>query len=168
MAYKNNSVKLQNDADIVPNTSLGGLTVRTRLLDIQELIMDRLLSHKVSFEIDPYTPFSAVYSFHDIAIDVAVDVRNGKIYKISAIEGYTGTLFGKIRVGMPVSEAMQLEPRLYYHEGEELILCREVDGLSIDVPEIDPPTELVPTMNIHAISVYAEEVHTLQGNRGEW
>ena len=97
-----------------------------------------------------------------------MDVRNGKVFRITASQGYRGTLFGAITIGMKVSEAATSEPLLFYDEAEELIRCKGIEGLSIDIPAIDPALELVPDMVISAISVYASEAMTLQGQSGDW
>jgi hypothetical protein len=47
-------------------------------------------------------------------------------------------------------------------------MCKGVNGLAIDIPDTDPPPELVPTMNIFAISVYADEIDTIHGQDGDW
>jgi len=169
------NTQISIDAEIVPNESLGGLTIRAKLTDIQELITQRWVQEvsqkpaeqkEAAFQMQG--PFVARYLLEDRAIEVFVDVRNGKIFQLTAKSGYQGTLFGVIRVGMSVSEAMTLEPRLYYDEGQELIMCKGVNGLAIDIPDTDPPPELVPTMNIFAISVYADEIDTIHGQDGDW
>lgn len=152
----------QIDAPINPNEGLGGFRLRTPIGDLQDSIM----WGKVSYELLSF--FEARYTFDDGEIAVGVDIRNGKIFKIMAYQGYRGKLFGKIRVGMLIKEAMELEPRLYYDEAEEVIFCRDVPGLVIDVPEIDPPPELVPGMAIKAIVVNAPEAFTSAGQRGNW
>jgi hypothetical protein len=158
--------ELRLDAEIVPNQSLGGLALRTKVLDVQELFSGLGITSRGSFTL--VRPFEARYRFAEGEIEAAVDVRNGKVFKLTARSGYKGSVFGTITVGMSVAEAMSLEPRLYYDEAEELIFCRGVEGLSIDVPEIDSLPELVPGMTISAISVYAEEIGTSQGQNGEW
>jgi len=79
-----------------------------------------------------------------------------------------GKICGKIHVGMLVRQAMTIDPRLYYDESEELIFCKDVAGLALEVPEVDPPSEAVPDMNIESIIVYASEIDAPQGQRGEW
>ena len=114
------------------------------------------------------SPFEAKYKFEKEGVVICVDVRNGKIYQLTAISGYKGLLLGKIHVGMKVADAMMVEPGLYYDEPNEVIFCKGHPGLAIDVPEIDPPPELVPKMVIQAINVYAEEAFKPIGNRGLW
>lgn len=160
------AVSIDLDAEIVPDDGLGGLRLRTRLCDLQDLLNGLGQTRRGSYEL--VTPFEARYRLLDGEIEAAVDFRNGKIFKLIACSGYRGRLFGRIAVGMPVREAMLLEPRLYYSEPEELILCRGVEGLAIDVPETDPPPDLVPDLAIEAISVYAREVSTAAGAEGRW
>lgn len=163
---KTMNTDLRLDAEIIPNHGLGNLTLRAHISELEELLVGLGVFEEGSYSL--VSPFEARYRLGRGEIEVAVDVRNGKIFKLIAYEGYRGKLFGKITAGMLVGDAMTLEPKLYYDEVEEAVLCRGVPGLTIDVPEIDPPAELVPGMRIKAIAVYAEEINTLQGNWGRW
>jgi hypothetical protein len=158
--------KLDITAPIVPDFGLGGLILRTKLVDIQELFFDRGTMVPNSYEL--VAPFEARYHFGEREITVAFDARNGKLARLTAGTGYKGFLFERIFVGMKVLEAMKLEPLLYYSEAEEVLLCHGVEGLSIELPESDPPIELVPQMTIKAISVYPRELLYLQGQEGRW
>lgn len=161
-----NQTKLELNAPIVPNQGLGGLTLRTSVIEIQDLFIGLGVTKPGSFEM--VVPFEAMYHFGKGEINAAVDIRNGKIYRLAACAGYKGFLFGKIFVGMKVKDAIALEPNLYYDEAEEVILCKGAQGLAIDVAESDPPPELVPEMAIYAINVFAEETRTMQGQEGRW
>jgi hypothetical protein len=154
------------DVPILPNQGLAGLKLRTKLIDIQDLFIGLGITKAGSFNL--VAPFDARYHLGNGEVTVAVDVRNGKIFMLSACRGYSGALFGQIFVGMKVSDAIAIEPRLYYDEAEGMILCKGVQGVSIEIPKIDPPPELVPEMTISAINVYAEETFTLEGQSGRW
>ena len=160
------NLELQLDAEIIPNQGLGNLTLRSHVSELKQMLVGIGVYDEGSFRL--VSPFEARYRLGEGQVEVAVDVRNGKIFKLIAYAGYRGKLFKMITVGMRVSEAMKLESKLYYDEAEEAILCEGVPGLTIDVPEIDPPVELVPEMHIEAISVYAEEINTLRGMSGTW
>jgi len=156
------------NANIIPNESLGNIKLRSKREDIldllagcEKILLDRMGSDK--------TPVVAVYKLANNSVEIAIDERNSKIFRITSKLGYTGLLFDKISVGMKVRDVMVMFPDLYYHEGDELLLFRNVPGVSLDVNDIDPPPEIVPDLNIDAISVYAEEaVMTPQGQRGNW
>ncbi len=163
---KTQSIRLQIDAEIIPATSLGGFTLGTPVRDIQELITGLGVWKAGSYQL--VLPFEARYTFGEGTIALSVDVRNGKIFKIIAGVGYKGLLFNKIAPGILVGQAMQLEPRLYYSEAEEVILCKGISGLTLNVAEIDPPAHLVPNLAISAISVIAEEAFTASGQAGYW
>src|SRR5689334_12872051 len=91
--------RLRLDADIVPNQGLGGLRLRVSLAEIQELVPTWEPPGERSYEL--VRPFEARYKLANGVIEIGVDVRNGKIFKLIANRGYDGILFGKIRVGMP-------------------------------------------------------------------
>lgn len=157
---------LSIDAEITPNQGLGGLSLRSSIRELDSLISGLGVWMEGSYKL--VSPFEARYRFGKGEIEAAVDVRNGKIFKLTAYAGYEGKLFNEIKVGMRVRQAMQLEPRLFYSEAEEKILCAGIQGLAVDVPDIDPLPELVEEMVIYAISVYAEEIMSAQGMKGDW
>jgi len=159
-------MQIQLDGEIVPNVGLGGLRLRSKLFDIQDLIYAWASPDKPSYEL--ISPFEARYRLGAGAVGIGVDVRNGKVFKLSAYPRYKGKLFGKIDVGMNIRDAITVEPSLYYDEADGLIRCLGVKGLAIDLSADDPPPELVPTLKIAAISVFAEEVNTAEGQTGNW
>lgn len=69
---------------------------------------------------------------------------------------------------MRVRDAMQDEVCLEYEESEELILCRGVEGVSLEVDATDPDPREVINLRIAAISVFASEIMTSRGQRGDW
>ncbi len=128
---------LQLGAEIVPNQGLGGLSLGLNIGELEDLLFGLGTWKEGSFKLA--SPFEARYRLGRGEIEVAVDVRNGKVFKLTVYAGYQGKLFNEIIVGMTVRQAMQVEPRLFYDEAEESIFCEGVSGLSLDVPEVDPP-----------------------------
>jgi hypothetical protein len=161
-----NSLVIQLDADIIPDQSLGGITLRSNISDLKDQLVGLGAWKPGSYEL--VTPFEAKYKLGNGEVELYVDIRNGKIFKLAAGKGYKGKFCGNISVGMLVRQAMAVEPRLYYDESNELILCKDVAGLAMEVPEVDPLPETVPDMNIESIIVYATEIDTPKGQRGEW
>src|SRR5262252_1854549 len=92
------------DAPISPNNGLGGLTIRTRIKDLQDLFIGLGITKEGSFDL--VSPFDARYHLQKGEVTVSVDVRNGKVFMLSACNGYMGSLFGKIFVGMKVEDAI--------------------------------------------------------------
>ena len=157
-------ISVNLEAPIIPNEGLGGLKLRSKIADMQDLFTGLGLYQSGSFEL--VAPFEARYRLGNGKVEVGVDVRSGKIFKIIAGPGYQGLLRGKVSVGMSVGEAMQHEPCLRYDEAEETVLLTGCPGVALDVPESDPLPELVPTLQISAISVYAAEAFRGEGQRG--
>lgn len=160
------TLNLELDAPITPGKGLGGLVLGTKISDMQHLLHGLGITRPGNFKL--VAPFDARYFLASGEIVIAVDVRNGKIFMLSACNGYTGTLFEKITVGMKVKDAMCLVPDLYYDEVEEMIMCKGLSGVSIDISASDPSPDLVPNLFISAINVYVEETRTLQGQNGNW
>lgn len=153
-------------APIIPNVGLGGFQLRAPLIDFQDTLMKCLSYEPPSFSLN--TPFEACYQFENGSIEVWVDVRNGKVFKITAKNGYQGQLFEGVMVGLNAGEGMKRHPALFYDESEELILCKSVRGVSLDISETDPPPDLVPALSISAISTYIQEIDTLPALEGKW
>ncbi len=151
---------------IIPNEGLGGLKVRAHLADLQDLVMGLGLYQKGECRLA--APFEARYRLGDGEIEMSVDVRNGKVFKLTAGLGYQGLLCGTVGVGMAAGEAMRREPGLRYDEAEEAIVLDGCPGVLLDVPEVDPLPETVPALTISAISVYAAEAFSPAGQKGDW
>jgi hypothetical protein len=112
--------------------------------------------------------YEARYALDGGIVQIAIDVRNGKVFKLIAGDGYKGKLFGRIAVGMPVAEALAADDRMYYDEAAELLLIRGVDGVALEVPLDDPTSEEAVVSHISAISVFVPEIETLAGIEGRW
>jgi hypothetical protein len=112
-------------------------------------------------------PYEVRYVFGDGSIEAAVDVRNGRIFKLIASREYKGG-FGDVHVGMLVRDAIRVNPHLYYSEPEECILCEDLSGLVFDVPVRDPDPFSVLDLAISHIAVYASEIETPEGQDGKW
>ncbi len=153
-------------ADILPGHSLGGVMVRTPVIELQDMIMDQVRASPDAYSLEGV--FEARYRLADGAIEIAADVRNGKVFKICANAGYQGTLLGTLRVGMTVRDAMLAEPRLYYSEPEEMLLIEGIDGVSLDVQEIDPIPDEVPSMPIWSICVHIPELLSRSAQAGQF
>lgn len=155
------------DAPIVPGQGLGGLGLRVRVGDLAPLL-DRsyLETHGSRHWYELVDRYEARYWFGPIG--VGVDVHNGKVFKLIATEGYDGALLGSIRVGMNAGEAMVAEPRLYHDEAEGLLFVRDHPGVALELAIDDPLADEVAAYPIAAITVFAPEVWTPRGMRGEW
>ncbi len=157
---------MQIDEPIIPNQSLGGFELRTRLIDIQNQIA--VLGGTMIGNYNLATPFGACYLVGDKLMEIGVDVRNGKIYNITAHLGYRGRLLDKISIGMKVKEVSDLLLSIYYDDRTDTLQSNEYPGLAMNVGETDPPLHLLPDMKITSISVYANEITTYDGSKGLW
>lgn len=163
-----NSRSLNLNTPIIPAKSLGGIELGEKIIqpDLQQLILNQSLFKPEAYSL--ISPFQASYSLENGNLLITVDVRNGKIFHLAGLAGYTGKLFDKISIGMKIGDAMKLVPDLYYDIAQEQVLCRGILGVAIDPPEIDPPPDLVPDMEISAINVFVPSINTLKGHQGFW
>jgi hypothetical protein len=88
------------------------------------------------------------------AIDVCIDVRDGRVISVSALAAYRGALFGGIRAGMTFVDAAQIEPRPYYDEVGDEVRVRECSGIALQFVEDDPFPEQVPQLTIVEIQAF--------------
>ena len=137
---------------IIPDQGLGGIELRRNIEDYDRVLSEVLgdLDWGLNF------PFHAAYTLRSYSIEISVDIRNGTVSRIAALDGYHGTLFGKIGVGMSVSEALELAPDFYYDEMETIFFSEIHDGVFLDIGA-DAPLDMVPSLAIEAIWVYAPE-----------
>ncbi len=143
-------------ADIIPATSLGGFSLRKKITYYSELLRRYNISGKLIYE--QVGIYSTRYSFIGFPVEINVDTRTGLIYKISAVEGYSGKLNNSIGIGSSANDVLNLGHGFYYDDCDEAILSREVEGIAIELNEDDPlPSEII-TLDVEAISIFDPEI----------
>lgn len=152
------TTRVDPSTPIIPDYGLGGLVLRKRAKDIQDLIREVRVCQEIG-------PFELRYACGSVSI--CVDRRNGRVFKLIAHVGYSGKLFDQIAVGMVVRDAMRLEPRLYDDEFEESLYVRGVAGVCMDVGE-HVRQEMVLESAIETIAVFDRVILTRQGQDGEY
>lgn len=159
-------MEIDLDADIKPNNGLANLQLRRNIAELDSLLLPLAFSQTRAYEL--VSLYEACYRLAMGAVEVVADVRNGKVFRLTAREGYRGALCRQIRVGMLVSAAMQIESRLRYEEANALLVMEGVPGVALNVDAVDPPPHIVPSLRISAISVYAGEIDSREGQQGLW
>ncbi|KAA9006330.1 hypothetical protein F4V43_05040 [Paenibacillus spiritus] len=94
------------------------------------------------------SPFEMVYVIAE-CIQLTFSTFNGKLMKVTVLEGYKGYFKGIINIGMSVTELKNLEPALVYDEQAECYKYSGLKGLSIICDPYD--------RFIESISIYIEE-----------
>lgn len=142
-------------APIVPGESAAGVRLGARLADYRDALqaVDVADPRNESRWRDMPNAFEARYRLS--SVELAVDVLNGKIMRVSAMKGYTGTLFGVFRVGMSVPDALALRPDLRLR-GFGVLEFPGTRGvvLEADIDDADPVD--LPRAFVDSISVYSE------------
>lgn len=91
------------------------------------------------------------------SLRIAVDVRDGIVFALSALEGYGGHLFDKIHVGMTFAEARAQEPRLHYDHLRDEARVEGFKGLELVLDDADPEPEYLDETTIEEICVFLPE-----------
>lgn len=147
------------NAPIYPSESLGGFTLKTHISAYIEDIKSFSNIDKESWKdlsIDTIGPFVIRYTLQHKII-LRFDIVTGQLELISALEDYKGKLFGSIGIGSTISEALKVEPRLYYDEIDEGYFITGVDGIGIFLE--DPYADHIanPSNKIVEISIFLKE-----------
>jgi hypothetical protein len=148
--------RLQTDAPIEPGFGLGGIRLGRPIQELRPLLEESFLirgDEELWYWMS--SPWEVRYTLGPV--EIGVDVRSGRIFKLTAREGYRGTLFDRIRVGMIVADVMALDQRVAYDEVEALLTVRGCTGITLDVAALDPDLRDVPMLRITAISVLDHE-----------
>ena len=88
------------------------------------------------------------------SVEIAVDVRDGIVFALSALEGYQGRLFDKVHVGMSFAEARAEEPRLHYDSLRSETKVEGLEGLEVFLDDNDPEPDYLDETTIKEICVF--------------
>src|SRR5205807_1175888 len=87
--------------------------------------------------------FRIRYEIKDSVV-IWFNLMNSKLFKITALENYTGKLFGEISIGMHIDDVLKLEPSFVYDDFEEVYCSSK--GIYI---ETDPVEHTVLWISIY-------------------
>lgn len=139
------------EAPIIPWDGIGGIHLYTNISELRQLIEEQGGQPKFLGK------FLIKYEINNL-VEIWFNVLNGKLFKITALSNYTGKLFEKISIGMPIDDVLKIEPSFEYDEFEEVYCSSK--GIYI---ETDPVEHTVLW-----ISVYTKEVDDQDFEKGNW
>jgi hypothetical protein len=91
------------------------------------------------------------------AIEIGVDVRDGVVFSLSALGGYSGTLFGTLRPGMLFGEARAADSRVRFDYALDEATIEGLDDVVLSLSESDPEPSYVDELRLEEISVFLPE-----------
>jgi hypothetical protein len=155
------SRRIDPAAPIVPGVGLGGLRLGVHIQDYWHLLMrtDRGDTPDPSgrWERKPWQYlhlFEATYEIPPIAI--SIDVRDGIVFRLSALFGYTG-MFDGLGLGMRVGELLERPTASWYEGyGQGAVVLEDVPGLFFLQTETDPEEAVRPYLRISEIALVLE------------
>lgn len=115
------------DADIVPGKGLGGLSIGTKALDVQDTLFSDVMTREFVSSVD--------LRYHlgkEGEVEAGFDLRTGQITRLTARQGYRGRLLGKITVGMTWEDAVAADTRIM-REGDDWAVVQGVPGVRIEL-----------------------------------
>ncbi len=131
-------------AEIIPAIGLGGILLGESLVKYETW----LRSGFVKYQQDSL--FSVKYLLPEYPIEIGVNIRDGNIYRISALNGYLGK-YNNLGIGMPVK---QIGCDFTYDDCDEGFINKGIPGLIIE-PDIDDPLpDELEKARIGVITVY--------------
>ncbi|GED61025.1 hypothetical protein ABER61_22460 [Brevibacillus formosus] len=139
------------DAPILPWIGIGNLNLYSHISNFYPLLS------KGEVKVKLLGKFLVRYEVNN-SIDLWFNLMNGKLFKLTALSNYTGTLFESIKIGMHIDEVLKIEPSFEYDEFEEVYCSNK--GIYI---ETDPTNDLVLW-----ISVYIKEIENQEFESGNW
>lgn len=120
-------------APIVPGDSLGGLS-----LDMSESTFLSLLKH----ELVPYEGFLGErrYVLENGSVVVGVNSKTKKVFRLSAMHGYMGSLYTDLVIGRPISPYFLENSEWYYSEEYGGFLNSNAHGVMV-CPDLEDATK---------------------------
>ena len=104
---------ITTDAPILPWVGIGDINLCSHISDFYPLLTSKDVTAKL------LGAFLIRYEVNN-SIDLCFNLINGKLFKITALRKYTGTLFEEINIGMHISEVLIIEPSFEYDDFEEV------------------------------------------------
>ncbi|UTR13947.1 hypothetical protein MM221_15215 [Salipaludibacillus sp. LMS25] len=139
------------NATIIPWKGMGGIKLYSHISQFYDTI-EKLKESDVLLG-----KFLIRYELEN-SIDLWFNLMNGKLFKITALQNYTGKLFEQISIGMHIDEILEIEPSFEY-DGFEEVYCSP-KGVYIETHPVDQTVLL--------ISVYIKELDNKDFERGNW
>ncbi|GMK47428.1 hypothetical protein PghCCS26_45580 [Paenibacillus glycanilyticus] len=139
------------NAPILPWIGMGDLNLYNRIGDFYQLL------NSEEVKVNLLGKFLIRYEINN-SIDLWFNLNNGKLFKLTALNKYNGTLFEKIKIGMHIEEVLSIEPSFEYDEFEEVYCSNK--GIYI---ETDPANDTVLW-----ISVFIKEIDNQDFESGHW
>lgn len=138
-------------APIVPYEGLGGLKLYSTLEEVAPLLRNEEI--RIERMDDDWTRYEIVDTmylfFHN---------KNGKLWKLCALDDYKGKLFGKIGTDITEEELVAIDNSFVYDEFEEVF--ESPKGVYIESDQ--------RTHKIYCISVFIKELNELNFEEARW
>ena len=131
------------NAPIIPFQGMGGIKLYSTIKELRGI-----LENKDEVSTVVYHNMWIKYKIAD-TLELFFHLANGKLFKITTLEGYKGKLFGKITVKTLECDLLELEPSFTYEDFEEVFESEK--GVFLETDPISTETTW--------ITVYIKELN---------
>ena len=104
---------------IIPFEGLGQIKLLSSTQDVQEYLKTNHIKFSIEYQsnkgCDPEVPWTMIHIQDSITLSFAKD----KLWEIYVEEKFSGTLPNGIKIGMPLEEALKIDPSLKYDDWNE-------------------------------------------------
>ena len=116
-------------APIIPANSIASIPLGLHVKDLEKFVD---LGHGNADFVG-----ETKYEIEGGIISIAVHNKSNRIFRISALQGYEGSLFGKYKSGMPIEKLIE-DPQWWFNE-EQGGFSSQVHGGVICCPDLEDP-----------------------------
>jgi hypothetical protein len=142
---------LNLDAPIFPWEGIGNIKLYSTIDDLREFVeAEDTRKFEYYKNLVRYEVPGKVYLFFNLI--------NRKLFKITALEKYRGTLFEKIKMGMHIAEVLEIEPSFQYDDFEEVYCSPK--GIYIETD--------AENNTVRWVSVFVKELEQDGFEEGNW
>lgn|GEM_PF-3337028 len=169
----NDSYEIDITSPILPGVGIGVFKLRSHITDYFDIIkyytVDKLDLYRHDHQKYAFlqTPFQVVYYIAN-CLYVSFHTMNGRLMKITAVNGYKGYFNNKTYVGMPLSKFTGLEPQFYYDPTgeEEWYINPQIKEIAITH---DPYFKFVESISVYVEEMYDDNFERIgKFDRGTW
>jgi len=152
----------------ITESSIGGFRLSEHINTYWDVVVKTYnRSEKNPNQLELY--HTVCYTFEDLQVQLAVDVRTGIIYRITALSGYQGTFLGSIGIGTAILDVLAMDLGFEYRDAEDAFQTTLYRGVWLEQNIGDPLPEDYPDLKIESITISDRDyIDLAEGHKPGW